>query len=287
MTDAVALAEPEVAVIVVVPSATALTRPVDETLATMDRVRTGDVIFCYVGKAIVAVATAETSAYLSPRPFSSAAGQVWEREGRRIDVTYEFLDPPLRIEPLTDRLLPLMPKKYAPINAETGGNVGYLYELPVAAGDLILDARNRPPVSDSQAAPAATPVPRIINDVTKSWKPRRTPTGGKGSRKASSGLLRHSKRSKEIGDKAEEVVRDWLKENLPGDQGSTVVWAAKEGRHPGWDIEYSDGESRIAVEVKGTTGSCFPNVQVTANEWLAAERERSQYRLFLGPVNTI
>ena len=34
MTDAVALAVPEVAVIVAVPSATAVTRPADETVAT-------------------------------------------------------------------------------------------------------------------------------------------------------------------------------------------------------------------------------------------------------------
>jgi len=36
MTDAVPVAEPEVAVMVAVPSAKAVMRPVDETLATVD-----------------------------------------------------------------------------------------------------------------------------------------------------------------------------------------------------------------------------------------------------------
>lgn len=33
--------------------------------------------------------------------------------------------------------------------------------------------------------------------------------------------------------------------------------------------------------MKGTTGAAFPNVEVTANEWIAAETEREAYRLCL------
>ena len=40
---------------------------------------------------------------------------------------------------------------------------------------------------------------------------------------------------------------------------------AQTGRKPGWDIEYEARGCRIAVEVKGTTGAAFPNVEVTAN----------------------
>ena len=87
----------------------------------MDLVRPGDLIFSYIGKTITAVATAETDAYDSSRPFSSSAGQVWEREGRRIDVTYEWIDPPIHIDTLIDDLLPLMPERYAPLNAANRG----------------------------------------------------------------------------------------------------------------------------------------------------------------------
>ena len=248
----------------------------------MDLVRPGDLIFSYIGKTITAVATAETDAYDSPRPFSSSAGQVWEREGRRIDVTYDPIDPPIHIDALIDDLLPLMPEKYAPLNAtRKEGNVGYLYALPDAAADVLLRTLE---VGGGSTRPAHRGIklePRLVKDIEAIWKARRTPPGGRGSGKASSGITRRSGRSKAIGDAAEKVVKDWLEEHLPTEQRQTVIWVAETGRKPGWDIEYEADGRRIAVEVKGTTGAAFPNVEVTANEWLAAETEREAYRLCL------
>ena len=62
----------------------------------------------------------------------------------------------------------------------------------------------------------------------------------------------------------------------------TLEWVAREGLTPGWDIQYqrADGE-RVAVEVKGTTGPKFPSIEVTAGEWLAAEKEGASYELYL------
>ena len=248
----------------------------------MDLVRPGDLIFSYIGKTITAVATAETDAYDSSRPFSSSAGQVWEREGRRIDVTYEWIDPPIHIDTLIDDLLPLMPERYAPLNAANrGGNVGYLYKLPEAAAGVLLWTLEVAGHSPVPAEPTIKPVPRVAKDIQAVWKARRRPPGGRGSGKASSGITRRSGRAKAIGDAAEEVVKDWLEEHLPTEQRQTVIWVAKKGRKPGWDIQYEADGRRIVVEVKGTTGASFPNVEVTANEWLAAERERESYRLCL------
>ena len=51
------------------------------------------------------------------------------------------------------------------------------------------------------------------------------------------------------------------------DQKSTIRWRAQEGYTPGWDIEYADERGNIvAIEVKGTTGYAFPNVELTGNE---------------------
>ena len=47
----------------------------------------------------------------------------------------------------------------------------------------------------------------------------------------------------------------------------------------GWDIEYKSGGQIIGVEVKATTGSSFSSVELTANEWQAAQRLRQRYRL--------
>jgi hypothetical protein len=77
-------------------------------------------------------------------------------------------------------------------------------------------------------------------------------------------------------------VYRWLTENLPETQRNTVVWRARKGDTPGWDIEYTGpaGE-RVAVEVKGTSGNSFPSLEITANEWESANRLRGLYRLCL------
>lgn len=88
--------------------------------------------------------------------------------------------------------------------------------------------------------------------------------------------------SKQVGDRAEEIVFRYLKANLPADQGLTLRWVSKEGETPGWDIEYVDGQNTIrGVEVKGTTGSIFPDIELTDNEWQAAVRMKDRYSIFL------
>src|SRR5688572_18698302 len=71
---------------------------------TMPEVAAGDVIFSYVGQSINAVAVANSAAYAAPRPFQSERGQEWELDGWRIDVAYDFIDPPLPVPPIAERL---------------------------------------------------------------------------------------------------------------------------------------------------------------------------------------
>jgi len=56
---------------------------------------------------------------------------------------------------------------------------------------------------------------------------------------------------------------------------------AKEGEKPGWDIHYNDGDYLVAVEVKGTSGSLFSNIELTAQEWKAAQSLGDRYWLYL------
>jgi hypothetical protein len=100
--------------------------------------------------------------------------------------------------------------------------------------------------------------------------------------KAGSGIYRLTKRSKQIGDRAEEIAIKWLNEKLPEKVKSTISWIAKEGITPGWDIEFVDENmDTISVEVKGTTGGIFPNVEITAQEWNEAFAKREKYWLVL------
>jgi hypothetical protein len=87
---------------------------------------------------------------------------------------------------------------------------------------------------------------------------------------------RWSRRSKVIGDHAEGLVFRML-----AAQGKNPTWLANEALTPGWDIEYLEGEARIAVEVKGATGDRFTSISLTENEWRAAQEEGNRYHLYL------
>ncbi len=94
------------------------------------------------------------------------------------------------------------------------------------------------------------------------------------------GGYRRSRNSKQIGDRAEEIVLRWLIENLNTEEKSFLTWVAKEGRTPGWDIEFIDENGKIiGVEVKGTTASIFQSVDITAHEWESARRKGDNYWL--------
>jgi hypothetical protein len=85
-----------------------------------------------------------------------------------------------------------------------------------------------------------------------------------------------SERAKDIGNRAEELVFRELQRLK-----KRPKWISKEGLTPGWDIEYMEASGRVAVEVKGSIGDRFTSVELTANEWAAAQTERGNYHLYL------
>lgn len=92
---------------------------------------------------------------------------------------------------------------------------------------------------------------------------------------------RRTRRSKQIGDRAENVVMRWLRTKLSPAILPTLRWVAQDGETPGWDVEFSDDNQIFAIEVKGTTGKIFQNVEITAQEWNAAKVMGPRYWLVL------
>jgi hypothetical protein len=89
---------------------------------------------------------------------------------------------------------------------------------------------------------------------------------------------RHSKYAKLYGDHSEEIVYKILTEK----KLANLRWNARENDKPGWDLQYHDEKKNlVAVEVKGTSGKRFLNVEVTSREWEAAEKVGAQYNLYL------
>ena len=85
-----------------------------------------------------------------------------------------------------------------------------------------------------------------------------------------------------VGRRAEEIVIKHLMSTLGEDEANSLCWVSREGLTPGWDIEYVNvGGEPVKIEVKGTTGNIFQNIDVSPNEWKAAEDQGANYWLYI------
>lgn len=109
--------------------------------AALTQVQPGDLIFSFVNQAITAISVAKTKAYDHKRPpvFQSAAAAEWQHDGRRIDVDYRDVTPPLPIPPIASALRGHLPAQYSPLTSKGKGTQGYLFLLPPLAGRFLLD----------------------------------------------------------------------------------------------------------------------------------------------------
>lgn len=98
----------------------------------------------------------------------------------------------------------------------------------------------------------------------------------------SSGGRPYSKDSKEVGDAAERAVFEHLMKTLTVSEVASLRWVSKVGETPGWDMEYTnDANELVAVEVKGTKAPMFASIDISGNEWRAAEKKGDLYYLYL------
>lgn len=104
---------------------------------------------------------------------------------------------------------------------------------------------------------------------------------GKNNRAPRVGGRRLSRRAKELGDRAEECVFNQLAAQEAAGLITALVWLARSGETPGWDIEYRDLPSRAKrrVEVKGALAASIGAFDLTANELNAALEFGPEYGL--------
>lgn len=100
--------------------------------------------------------------------------------------------------------------------------------------------------------------------------------------------IRRSSRSKEVGDWAEQLILNYLTnsneiiQKLNIDQTKDIVWEADNGNTPGWDISFTTNTGEVVgVEVKGTISSKMTNFEMTANEYIAASENKTNYIIAL------
>lgn len=131
------------------------------------------------------------------------------------------------------------------------------------------------------ATPAPPEMPALGAVKAEQTQGLLVPPSLSGSQAAAGSQYRRSRFSTAIGRRAEEVALAELERLIGAIGGTSLRWVAAAGETPGWDIEFYRGSELVAVEVKGTTGLRFPSIELTANEWAAAQELRGRYWLCL------
>jgi len=105
---------------------------------SMSDLREGDIVFSYVGQKIVAMSTVTANAYQCENPFLKD-GEEWENEGRKVDLSYKLIQPPIILRDIVDELQVYLEKqqKYSPLNRNGTGNQGYLFPLIDKVGEFL------------------------------------------------------------------------------------------------------------------------------------------------------
>lgn len=119
----------------------------------MREVAPGDMVFSFAKTQILAWGVARSYAYEAPKPEAfGSAGRSWDEIGWRVDVQFQMLHKPFRPADWIERLRPLLPARYAPIQPD-GRGVQAIYltllERPLAlalaelvGGEALHVARN-------------------------------------------------------------------------------------------------------------------------------------------------
>lgn len=106
----------------------------------MREVSPGDLIFSYANTKILAIGMAQSHAYEASKPDEFGnAGLNWDFIGWRVNVSFVMLDDPVKPAEHIDRILPLLPPRYAPLQESGRGNQSmYLTFVPPILAELLI-----------------------------------------------------------------------------------------------------------------------------------------------------
>jgi putative restriction endonuclease len=138
---------------------------------SMREVAPGDLVFSFADTRIPAIGIAKSYCWESPKPTEFRnAGANWENIGWKISVAFIPLDNRIRPKDHIELLRPLLPPKYAPLQATGDGLQGvYLTELPAAMAEVLMGLIG---AETAPLAAAAKTVKPIISDDLDLWEQR-------------------------------------------------------------------------------------------------------------------
>ena len=107
----------------------------------MREVSPGDVIFSFSETLIRAIGIAASHAYEAPKPLEfKETGAYWDKIGWRVDIRFHELRLPIKPSQHMAVLNPLLPKRYAPLQASGAGLQSvYLTRVPEELAAALID----------------------------------------------------------------------------------------------------------------------------------------------------
>lgn len=108
----------------------------------MKKVQPGDIIFSMYRQEMVSVNVATKKAIEANNPFIEHE-KTWARNGWLVKADYKVLSRPVSMKKHMNEILPLCPPKYSPFTRKGTGAQGYLFEIDVNLGDLLLELAKR------------------------------------------------------------------------------------------------------------------------------------------------
>lgn len=102
----------------------------------MTEIHKGDIIVNYANGAIQAISEALCDWFYSPRP-SELYGHGWDNAGYRVQLRYQKLSHPLKLDTIQDDIIDLRANIYSSFDSSGNACQGYLYELEIGIAKLI------------------------------------------------------------------------------------------------------------------------------------------------------
>ena len=113
---------------------------INRSYDNLTRTASGHTIFSYAGGKIAAIGKVSSPSVEQERPAEfGAAGDQWNKTGWLVKVQWQKLLVPLVPKSHLSEIVPLLPRKYSPIQANGNGNQGvYLAEISNRLGNILL-----------------------------------------------------------------------------------------------------------------------------------------------------
>jgi len=107
---------------------------------SMQQTAVGDIIFSFKDTLIKAIGVVTKTAYTSRKPYEfGEVGKNWDIQGWAVEVDFHILSNTIRPKDNMHLLLPTLPNKYSPLQANGNGNQAvYLANIPVSMANALI-----------------------------------------------------------------------------------------------------------------------------------------------------